>query len=128
MTTPNSFYDYDGLSTIVVSHVVTDNNIELYVGHRDFCELCAADIMSDSSRITIEPVTRYAIRKYDGISSKATTLGYGTKSACVAWIKRNCDNAGDDIAVNCNYHIDGYVNGNGGFYKFRIEHVEEEDY
>lgn len=127
MKVTNNFYDYDGLSSIVVSHVVTDN-IELYVGHKDFCELYVAENVSDSSRITIEPVTAYAIRKYDGISSKATTIGYGTKSACVAWIKRNCDNAGDNVAVNRNYRINGYVNGNGGFYKFRIEHVEEEDY
>lgn len=127
MKTTNNLYDYDGLSPIVVSHVVADNNIELYVGHRDFCELYVAENVSDSSRITIKLVTAYAIRKYDGISSKAATLGYGTKSACVAWIKRNCDNAGD-VAVNRNYHIDDYVNGNGGFYKFRIEHVEEEDY
>lgn len=90
----HDYYDYDGLSDIVIS----------------------------------EDVTNYAIRKYDGISSRPMTIGYANWDNAVAWIKRNCSNADGDIAVNRNYHIDDYVNGNGYYYHFMIEHVEEEDY
>lgn len=131
----NRFYDYNGLSDIIISHVIQiDNNgnkVELYIGHRDFCdlyikELC--DTRNNDVTYKIEDVTPYAIRKYDGISSKGVTIGYANLRNATKWIKRNCSNAGDDITINVNYHIDGFVNGNGGYYHFRIEHVEDEDY
>lgn len=127
-------YDHIGLSNVVLSHVlqVTDNgNVELYTGHRDYCDLylrTMCDLSDDSLTYRVEDLTPYAIRKYDGISSRPTTIGYANLRNAVAWIKRNCSNAGDEVVINRNYRIDGYVNGNGGLYKFRIEHVEEEDY
>lgn len=124
-------YDYDGLSDIVVSHVLQESacgNIELYAGHRSFCDLYICKHCDTSIVYRVEPITKYAIRKYDGISSKPITIGYGNKNACVAWIKRNCSNVSNDVSINCNYHIDDYVNGNGYSYVFRIEYIEEEDY
>lgn len=130
----NKFYDYNGLSDIVISHVmqITDNGkVEWYVGHRDFCdmyirEMC--DNSDDSIVYTVEDVTPYAIRKYDGISSKPVTIGYANLRNATKWIKRNCSNVGDDVSINVNYHIDGFVNGNGGYYHFRIEHIDSLDY
>lgn len=132
----NPNYDHIGLSNIVISRVVqvTDNgNVKLYTGHRDFCDLylkSSCDVDDDSLEYKIEDITPYAIRKYDGISSRPMTIGYANWANAVAWIKRNCSNAdGDgDIAVNRNYHIDDYVNGNGGLYKFRIEYIDSLDY
>ena len=130
MTINHDYYDYDGLSDIVVSHVLQkgeNGDRELYTGHRSFCELYMYEV-EDSTICRIEDVTPYAIRKYDGISSRPMTIGYANWNDAVAWIKRNCDNVGDNIAVNRNYHIDDYVNGNGYWYHFRIEYLEEEDY
>ena len=127
-------YDHIGLSNIVISRVVqvTDNgNVELYTGHRDFCDLylkSSCDVDDDSLEYKLEDITPYAIRKYDGISSRPMTIGYANWDNAVAWIKRNCSNANSDIAVNRNYHIDDYVNGNGGLYKFRIEYIDSLDY
>lgn len=130
----NHFYDYNGLSDIVISRVVqlTDNGkVELYVGHRDFCDLYIremCDRSDDSVAYTVEDITPFAIRKYDGISSKGVTIGYANLRNAIAWIKRNCSNVSDDVAINVNYHIEDFVNGNGHYYHFRIEHIEEEDY
>ena len=127
-------YDHIGLSNIVISRVVqvTDNgNVELYTGHRDFCDLylkSSCDVDDDSLEYKLEDITPYAIRKYDGISSKPMTVGYANLNNAVKWIKRNCSNAGDTVTINRNYRIDGYVNGNGGLYKFRIEYIDSLDY
>lgn len=126
----NPNYDYIGLSNSVISHVlqVTEHsNIELYTGGRDMCDLylrTMCDLSDDSLEYKVEDVTPYAIRKYDGISSRPMTIGYANWTNAVKWIKRNCSNAGDEVVVNRNYRIDGYVNGNGGLYKFRIEHID----
>lgn len=130
----NKYYDYNGLSDIVISHVmqITDNGkIEWYVGHRDFCdmyirEMC--DNSDDSIVYTVEDVTPYAIRKYDGISSKGVTIGYANLRNATKWIRRNCSNVDGDVAINVNYHIDGFTNGNGGYYHFRIEPIDSLDY
>lgn len=130
MGTNHDYYDYDGLSDIVISHVLQkgeNGDRELYVGHKSFCELYMYEV-EDSTTCRIEDVTNYAIRKYDGISSRPMIIGYANWDNAVAWIKRNCSNANSDIAVNRNYHIDGYVNGNGGLYKFRIEYIDSLDY
>lgn len=131
----NRFYDYNGLSDIVISHVVQivgDVKTNLYTGHRDFCDLYIRELCDktdDSIVYTVEDITPYAIRKYDGISSKpASTIGYANLRNATKWIKRNCTNADGDIAINVNYHIDGFVNGNGGYYHFRIEHIDNLDY
>lgn len=130
----NKFYDYNGLSDIVISHVVqiTDNGkVELYVGHRDFCDLYIRELCDksdDDDVYTTEDITPFAIRKYDGISSKGVTIGYANLDNAVKWIRRNCSNVSDDVAINVNYHIDGFVNGNGGYYHFRIEHIDSLDY
>lgn len=129
----NKFYDYNGLSDIVISHVVqvTDNGrTELYVGHRDFCDLYIRELCDKDDDVvyTTEDVTPYAIRKYDGINSKPVTIGYANLRNAVKWIKRNCSNVGNDVSINVNYHIDGFVNGNGGYYHFRIEHIDSLDY
>lgn len=132
----NKYYDYNGLSDIVISHVIQiDNNgnkVELYVGHRDFCDLYIremCDKSNDAVTYKVEDVTPYAIRKYDGISSKpASTIGYANLRNATKWIKRHCTNADDDVAINVNYHIDGFVNGNGNYYHFRIEHIDSLDY
>lgn len=130
----NHFYDYNGLSDIVISHVVqiaNDNRVELYVGHRDFCDLYIRELCDKSSDdvvYTTEDVTPFAIRKYDGISSKGVTIGYANLNNAVRWIKRNCSNVDGDVATNRNYHIDGFVNGNGHYYHFRIEHIDSLDY
>lgn len=131
----NKFYDYNGLSDIVISRVVqlTDNGkVELYVGHRDFCDLYIRELCdkSDDSLVyMVEDITPFAIRKYDGINSKlASTIGYANLDNAVRWIKRNCTNADGDIATNRNYHIEDFVNGNGHYYHFRIEHIDSLDY
>lgn len=131
----NKFYDYNGLSDIVISRVIQiDNNgnkVELYVGHKDFCDLYICehcDTNNDAVTYKIEDITNYAIRKYDGISSKGTTIGYANLRNAIKWIKRNCSNADGDIAINVNYRIDDYVNGNGHYYHFRIEHIDDLDY
>ena len=127
---PTIGYDHIGLSNIVISRVVqvTDNgNVELYAGHRDFCDLymkAECDVSDDSLEYKVEDITPYAIRKYDGISSRPITIGYANWANAVKWIKRNCDGTGDNITINRNYNIDGYVNGNGGLYKFRIEYID----
>lgn len=129
----NSYYDYNGLNDIVISKVVqTSNDVktDLYVGHRDFCDLYIKTMVdtNNDSLVTIEDVTGYAIRKYDGISSKGVTIGYANLRNAVAWIKRNCSNVDGDVAINVNYHIDNFVNGNGGYYHFRIEPINNLDY
>lgn len=131
----HKYYDYNGLNDIVISHVIQiDNNgnkVELYVGHRDFCDLYVKTMVdsNDDSSVIIEDVTPYAIRKYDGINSKpASTIGYANLRNATKWIKRNCSDVGDDVSINVNYHIDNFVNGNGGYYHFRIEHVDILDY
>lgn len=130
----NKFYDYNGLSDIVISHVVqvTDNGkVELYVGHRDFCDLYIRELCDKSDDdvvYTTEDVTPFAIRKYDGISSKGVTIGYANLNNAVRWIKRNCTNVDGDVATNRNYHIEGFTNGNGHYYHFRIEHIDSLDY
>lgn len=126
----NPNYDYIGLSNSVISHVlqITEHgNIELYTGQRDMCDLylrTMCDLSDDSLTYRVEDLTPYAIRKYDSVSSKPMTIGYANLRNATKWIKRNCSNADGDIAVNRNYRIDGYVNGNGGLYKFRIEHID----
>lgn len=126
----NPNYDYIGLSNSVISHVlqITEcGNIELYTGQRDMCDLylkTMCDLSDDSLKYKVEDVTPYAIRKYDGISSQPTTIGYANLRNAVAWIKRNCSNAGDEVVVNRNYRIDDCVDSNGGLYKFRIEYID----
>lgn len=129
----NKFYDYNGLSDIVISKVVQivgDIRTNLYAGHRDFCDLYIRELCDkdDSIVYAIEDITPYAIRKYDGISSKGVTIGYANLSNAVKWIRRNCSNVNGDVAINVNYHINNFVNGNGGYYHFRIEHVDILDY
>lgn len=129
----NKYYDYNGLNDIVISKVVqTSNDVktDLYVGHRDFCDLYVKTMVdvNDDSSVIIEDVTPYAIRKYDGISNKPMTIGYANLNNAVKWIRRNCSNAGDEVVINRNYHINGFTNGNGGYYHFRIEHIDSLDY
>lgn len=130
----NKFYDYNGLSDIVISKVIQivgDIRTDLYVGHRDFCDLYIremCDRSDDSVAYIVEDVTPFAIRKYDGISSKGVTIGYANLNNAVRWIKRNCANVDGDINTNRNYHIEGFTNGNGHYYHFRIEHIDSLDY
>lgn len=131
----NRFYDYSGLSDIVISRVVQVTNsgeVELYVGRKDFCDLYIremCDKSNNSAAYIVEDITSYAIRKYDGINSKpASTIGYANLRNAIAWIKRNCSNVDGDIATNRNYHIDGLTNYNGDLYKFRIEYIDTLDY
>lgn len=129
----NKYYDYNGLNDIVISKVVQivgDNRTDLYVGHRDFCDLYVKTMVdvNDDSSVIVENVTPYAIRKYDGINSKPVTIGYANLRNATKWIKRNCSDVGNDVAINVNYHIDNFVNGNGGYYHFRIEHIDSLDY
>lgn len=130
----NKFYDYNGLSDVVISKVVQivgDIRTNLYAGHRDFCDLYIRELCDktdDSIVYAVEDITPYAIRKYDGISSKGVTIGYANLDNAVRWIRRNCSNVNGDVATNRNYHIDGFVNGNGGYYHFRIEPIDSLDY